>query len=278
MDDRVLRQLQLTMLEILRVFDRFCREHDLKYSLYAGSLLGAVRHQGFIPWDDDLDVCMSRADYERFLVLWQNNPQPGYVLQNKENSKYFDQSFSKIRKDHTTFLQDEIEIGNHHTGIFLDVFPIDRIPAGTIERMLFKWNCMKYQLLTREFIPPKGSAVVRIGSAAILACIRGENRKKARRKALQRITKYSDRHDLETAAIETMASLRRPFAPDMLDAYVDLPFEDGEFMCFADWDDHLRRKFGDYMQLPPESDRIWKHHPLLIDFEHNYEELNHAHE
>jgi len=268
-----LRRLQLTMLEILKVFDRFCREHDLTYSLYAGSLLGAVRHKGFIPWDDDLDVCMSRAEYEKFLQLWQENPPEGYVLQNKENSIYFDQSFSKIRKDHTTFLQDQWQIGNHHTGIFLDVFPIDRIPSGKLNRMIFRWHCMKYQLLTREFVPPKGSAVVRFGSAVILACTPKASREKVRQKTLEKVTKYNHRQDLETVAIETMASLRKPFAPDMLDAYVDLPFEDGEFMCYAGWDDHLRRKFGDYMQLPPEEDRAWRHHPIIIDFEHNYEEL-----
>jgi lipopolysaccharide cholinephosphotransferase len=273
MNDMILRQLQLTMLEILKVFDKFCREHDLKYSLYAGSLLGAVRHQGFIPWDDDLDVCMSRADYEQFLTLWQESPVEGYVLQNKENSKYFDQSFSKIRKDHTTFLQDEWQIGNHHTGIFLDIFPIDRIPDGKAEQARFKWNCMLYQLLTREFVPPRASFPVKAGSRIILACIPKRCRENVRRATLKKITGYNGQPALETVAIETMASLRKPFAPDMLDAYIDLPFEDGKFMCFAGWDDHLRRKFGDYMQLPPEEDRAWKHHPLIIDFEHNYEEL-----
>lgn len=71
MDNHVLRRLQLTQLEILKVFDQFCRQNDLKYSLYAGSLLGAVRHKAFIPWDDDLDVCMSRNEYESFIKLWK---------------------------------------------------------------------------------------------------------------------------------------------------------------------------------------------------------------
>ena len=273
MDDSVLRRLQLTMLEILKVFDSFCREHDLKYSLYAGSLLGAVRHKGFIPWDDDLDVCMSRDDYNRFLELWEQCPVDGYILQNKDNSKYFDQSFTKIRKDHTTFLQEEWQVGNHHTGIFLDVFPIDRTPDSRVKRFIFKWHCMKYQLLTREFVPPKESFIVKLGASAILACTPKKHRSEVRRAVLKQITKYNNREDYETVAIETMASLRKPFAANMLDEYVDLPFEDGEFMCFAGWDEHLRCKFGDYMQLPPEEERAWKHHPILIDFEHNYEDI-----
>lgn len=269
-----LRPLQLTMLEILKVFDKFCREHDIKYSLYAGSLLGAVRHKAFIPWDDDLDVCMERSEYDRFIALWEQSSPEGYILQNKENTPAYWQSFSKIRKDHTTFLQEEREAGKYHTGIFLDVFPLDRIPNGRLDRMLYKWHCMKYQLLTREFVPPKAGSMMRLGSAVILACTPKGRREKVRQNTLRKIVRYNDQRDLEVAAIETMASLRKTFAPDTLDTYVDLPFEDGAFMCFAGWHDHLRRKFGDYMQLPPVEERAWRHHPIIIDFEHNYEELD----
>lgn len=268
-----LRPLRQTMLEILKVFDKFCREHDLKYSLYAGSLLGAVRHQGFIPWDDDLDVCMERPEYERFLTLWTQSPPEGYVLQNKENSPEFWQSFTKIRKDHTTFLQEQREAGKYHTGIFLDVFPLDRVPEGRMERALFQWHCMKYQLLTREFVPPKAGKPVRLGSLAILACTPKKNREAVRQKTLKKITAYAPRRDLELVDMATVEAMRVQYSPDMADSYVELPFEDGQFSCFAGWDDHLRRKFGEYMQLPPEEDRAWRHHPLIIDFTHNYEEL-----
>ena len=274
MDDQILRQLQLTMLDTLKVFDAFCRKHQIRYSLYAGSLLGAVRHQGFIPWDDDLDVCMSRAEYDRFIALWEQEHPDGYILQNKENTPAYWQSFSKLRKDHTTFLQEEREACRYHTGIFLDIFPLDRMPSGALTRKLYKWHCMKYQLLTREFVPSKAGAVTRLGAAVILACTPKFCREWVRQNTLKKIIRYNDRTDLEIAAIETMASLRKPFAKDMLDSFVDLPFEDNRIMCFAGWDDHLRRKFGDYMQLPPEEERAWRHHPIIIDFEHNYEELS----
>lgn len=273
MMDGVLRKLQLTQLEILRVFDRFCREHDLKYSLYAGSLLGAVRHRGFIPWDDDLDVCMPRADYDRFAALWTKEPVEGYVLQNKENSRCFDQSFTKLRKDHTTFLQDEKEIGNHHTGIFLDIFPVDRISDGKWNRAVFRARCMVYQLMTREFVPPKRNPIVRLGSKVILACVPKAARPKLRSRMLKQITKHNGNTALDCIFIETMATIWKPHAANLADGYVELPFEDGVFFCFENWHDYLTRKFGDYMELPPEEERQWRHHPIVIDFEHNLEEL-----
>ena len=73
MDDKTLKKLQSVETEILVAFDKFCTEHDIKYSLYAGTALGAVRHGGFIPWDDDIDVCMSRDNYEKFLKVYREN-------------------------------------------------------------------------------------------------------------------------------------------------------------------------------------------------------------
>lgn len=273
MDDR-LRTLQLTQLEMLKIFDSFCKEHSLCYSLYAGTLLGAVRHRGFIPWDDDLDVCMARNEYERFIALWQEVPHPGYILQNKENTPTFSQSFTKLRKDHTTFLESMEEAGAYHTGIFIDIFPIDRIPSRRSLRWIFKWNCMKYQLLTREYIPPRSGAIIHFACALVMLCTPKQYRATARQKLLRKITQYDGNNTLETIAIEVMSTINCPMAANMLSDYTYLPFEDGEFMCFAGWDEYLRRKYNDYMQLPPEKERTWKHHPILIDFEHNYEELS----
>ena len=272
--DTVLRKLQLTQLGILKIFDHFCQENNLKYSLYAGSLLGAVRHKGFIPWDDDLDVCMPRTDYERFLTLWESNPPARYVLQNKENSKYFDQSFTKIRKDHTTYLENEWQIGNHHTGIFLDIFPVDRIPSDKLTRLAFQWNCMQYQLLTREFIPKNSNPLVKFCTALILFFSPKNNRMAARKKLLDKIQRFNDDFSLETITIETLSTIQTPLPADLLDGFVMLPFEDSLFMCFAKWDEYLRLTYNNYMEYPPVEERAWKHHPIIIDFDHNYDELN----
>lgn len=259
-------------MELLRVVDTICRENGVHYSLYAGSLLGAVRHQGYIPWDDDLDICMDRSEYDRFLKLWEENPPKGYLLQNKENTPAFTQSFSKIRKEHTTFLQYEWEAVQYHTGIFLDVFPIDRLPEGRIARTLFQWRALRYQLLTREFVPPKGSTVQKLISRIILSSVPPEKRAVRRERLLRQIKKDRDPSH-QTVGIEMLSTILKPLPADFCSRFVFLPFEDGQYMCSAFWDEYLRAKFGDYMTLPPEEERTWKHHPIILDFEHDYEEL-----
>lgn len=269
-----LRKLQLTQLEMLKIVDAICNEHGIKYSLYAGTLLGAVRHKGFIPWDDDLDICMARSEYNRFIEIWMATNHSGYVLQNKENTQGFTQSFTKIRKEHTTFLECDSERGKYHTGIFIDIFPLDRVPEGRISRALYKLNCMLYQLYTREFVPSTAGIITKAVSHVCLVCIPASKRLAVRKRLLKHITRYDNDKALNTIAIETMASLKICFPSNMLDEYTTLQFEDGKFMCFADWDEHLKRKFGNYLEFPPEAEQMWKHHPIILDFEHDYEELN----
>lgn len=262
-----LRRLQLTQLEILKVIDRLCRDNDIPYSLYAGTLLGAVRHKGFIPWDDDLDICMSRANYNKFLQVWEAQKPEGYLLQNKENSPEFTQSFSKIRKENTTCQLIVEKHLKYHQGIYVDVFPIDRMPEGMFRQKRFLFACMLYQLYSREFLPPQNGLVVKLVSWLILKLTPKKHRMQIRKRLLREITCYSDDRRLPTIATETMSSLRIVFPANMLDNYVKLPFEDDEFMCFEEWDEHLKRTFGNYMQLPPVEERTWRHPPHRIDFE-----------
>lgn len=273
MDD-TLRKLQLTELEILKVIDGICKKHDIKYSLYAGTLLGAVRHKGFIPWDDDLDICMSREQYNRFLEVWSSESPKGYLLQNKDNIPTFTQSFSKIRKDNTTFFQDGEIAGDYHMGIFVDIFPIDRMPNGKLKRYTFVWRCMKYQLFCREFVPTQNGGIAKIASEIILKTTPNNLRKKKRQRLIKKITKYNSEKRNNTVAIEIKRTFSTPLPPDLMDEYVTLEFEGNEFPCVKKWDEYLTIKFGDYMKFPPEAERTWAHPPIIIDFEHNYEDIN----
>ena len=104
--------------EILDVINEICVKHNLRYSLAYGTLIGAVRHGGFIPWDDDIDIIMPRSDYNRFIDIWQKENPKDYVLQNKTFDSDFVQNFTKIRKNNTTFLEYEEERNKrYHKGL-----------------------------------------------------------------------------------------------------------------------------------------------------------------
>lgn len=268
-----LRELQLIQIEILKEIDSVCRKNNLKYSLYAGTLLGAVRHKGFIPWDDDLDICMPRDDYNKFLEVWKDEEHPGFLIQNKENAQGFSQSFTKIRKDHTTFWQNGEPNDQYHLGIFVDIFPIDRIPNGFFRRKIFQLECIIYQIYTREYMPIYGSKMEKLITWFFLLIIPKQYRPYIRKKLLNRIIKWNDDKSLETIGIEILEAIRTPMPAPMLDEYIYMDFDGQKFPCFKMWDEYLSLTYHDYMQLPPKEERVWKHHPLVLDFERNYEEL-----
>lgn len=271
--DETLRRLQLTQLELLKLVDRLCRKHNIHYSLDGGTLLGAVRHGGFIPWDDDLDVCMPREDYDRFIQIWLADPPKGYYIQNKDLNPAYRQSFTKIRKEHTTFLQNENEPEQYNPGIFIDIFPMDRIPSGRIKERGYVFRGYLYNLLMREYAPSQNGKATALIARVLLASIPRMLRPFARRRLLRQLTRYNDCHLCRCIGSYTYDSLKLRFPPSLLDEYDQIRFEDGVFMCFKDWDTYLRVTYGDYMQLPPESERAWRHHPIILDFEHDYEEL-----
>ena len=271
--DETLRKLQQTQYEILTVIDDFCKRHQIAYSLIYGTLLGAVRHKGCIPWDDDLDIIMTRRNHDRFCAEWEADPPEGYILQNKDNSPAFTQSFTKIRKKHTTFLEKKEDGNKFHTGIFVDVFIADRAPRNALALKSFRVKCMIYQLFTREYLPPKAGKAKRIVSGLILGTIRGDARRKCREKIFRSLMRYGRVSSNPTVLISTPRSITFLYPPDFFDKVVPMIYEDREFSCISTWEKFLRMQYGDYMKFPPEEKRVWRHHPLLIDFEHDYEEL-----
>lgn len=122
----IISKVRLVQIELLDELDRIAKKYNIKYQLFAGTLLGAVRHQGFIPWDDDIDVAMLREDYERFISVCEKELGADYFLQTPdlEGSPY---PFSKLRKNNTLFVEGNVEHIDIHHGVFIDVFPMDNV-------------------------------------------------------------------------------------------------------------------------------------------------------
>lgn len=258
--------------EILDVVHKICMENKLRYSLAYGTLIGAVRHKGFIPWDDDIDLIMPREDYEKLLTIWDQVAPSGYLLQNVRIDPDFTQSFTKIRKDHTTFLQEEFERERHyHKGVFVDIFPGDRVAPGRVSRKLQYVACAVNLLYNRGHTSGSGGIIGMI--ERILLNVPKRWYPKRRAAAERYIRRWNGDHSLAFFFPSTIDSSRVFYAPDLFENMGTVLFNGKTYQCVSAPEVFLQTQYGDYMQLPPVEERVWKHHPIIIDFEHNYEEL-----
>ena len=126
MYEEIMSSVRLIQIEMLDELDRITKKHQIKYQLFAGTLLGAVRHKGFIPWDDDIDIVMPREDYERFIYACEKDLGSNFFLQTPyiKGSPY---AFTKLRRNNTLFIEKDVESIDIHHGIFIDVFPMDNV-------------------------------------------------------------------------------------------------------------------------------------------------------
>lgn len=269
--DELLPRVKNTELEILCTIDEFCKKNNINYSLAYGTLIGAVRHKGFIPWDDDIDLWMSRNDYNKFIELWLQNPVDGYVLQNTDLDPDFTQNFTKIRKDNTAFIQSEEEKQRrYHKGIFVDIFPLDRVSetkAGKIKQKIYAALTM---LFYRKFSPPNERGLKKAASEFILHIVPRSKYDDLRKHFERRYLSLCGDSSCQLISNSTFDSLSKYYDSDLMDSFVELQFECKNFSAVSKWDHALKVEYGDYMKLPDKKEQVWKHNPIYIDFEHNY--------
>lgn len=259
-------------LTILDTVDNICRKHGLKYSIAYGTMLGAIRHGGFIPWDDDVDIIMPREDYKKFLMVWKQLHPKGYILQNKYTNWDFTQNFTKIRKDKTTFLQADWEKSvSYHVGIFIDVFPGDRVAPGKITRK-FQLMASAINLLISRGHTSNSSSLQKIVENLVLLMPKVV-KKYLYKKTEKYIQKWNKHREQDFFYPSTMEWAYRHYPYNMFDEMKDVNFAGHRVMCVKDTDKILTIDYGDYMKLPPVEERVLKHKPIIMDIEHNLDEL-----
>lgn len=168
-----MKKIWAVELDLLNTFAHVCDEHQLKWFAHAGTMLGAVRHHGFIPWDDDIDVMMPRKDYERFCTIAPGAFSHPYFFQNERTDPFFCRSFSRLRNSETTAIQNWEKDYSlpFNQGIFIDVFPIDRVSDDDgllsleVQRMEFLANTgWQYRNMVHFYHPKKGKGMVKRAS------------------------------------------------------------------------------------------------------------------
>lgn len=245
------------MLEIMTYFDDFCRNNGIKMWLYAGTLLGAIRHKGYIPWDDDIDVCMTREDYEKLLTL-VDKIDPKYVLYEHRLNKKYKYPFAKLcLKDSSCVEFHNPKFCGVKLGIYIDIFPIDYV-GNTKEEAIehcTATNKMVWKTMLFLKIPLDGNFVVRfLKRVKRLFCYNSLMANIHLKKFHAMLTKYKEPTKYSAVPVWVNATKTILVSEDYR-GDVKLPFEGKEFYSFDGHIHFLETLFGDYMQLPPVEQR-----------------------
>ena len=269
-DRETLRRLQLKELESLVYFDNFCKEHELTYFLLGGCVIGAVRHNGFIPWDDDIDVMMPRRDYERMLRLWKQHESGERFLMLKTDGKTFTgNSFATLIDTSATMIKENQKDIDVPHGIVTDVFPLDGCPDGRIQRYLQYYHAMMYSLYITEVVPSKHGGLMKLICSVLLKLVPSrERRTKIWKKHEKKMTRYGfHTHKKSTELCAGPHYMRNEYPQVCFSEVVYHDFEGLSMPIPKGYDAYLKMAFGDYMALPPEDKQVPHHDLVALDLD-----------
>lgn len=261
LEGELLRRLQMTEFEMLIEVDRICRKYNINYSLDGGTLLGAIRHNGFIPWDDDADVVMLRTEYDKFYKVCQKElDTERFFLQEYRTDKKYRWGYSKMRRNGTLFLREGQEHVKCNQSVFIDIFVYDNVPDQPIIRRLhlFLCYCIRKGLYSEVGRKNSKNSWLRLWYEMLYRIPRNiwffiikSVAYKTNRKQHELV-----RHMTHPYRKECRYGLPR----ECFDEYIEKDFEGHWFKIFRKYDLYLTKLYGDYMVLPPQDRR--KTHPV----------------
>lgn len=260
LEKKQLRQLQLIELEMLIEVDRICKKCNIQYNIIGGTLLGAIRHGGFIPWDDDADVAMIRSEYNRFKeVCVVELDHSRFYFQDADETEGYRWSYGKLRRKGTLFLREHQEHMPYEQGVFIDIFPVDGVPDTYIFRALNGFHCWCIRKIFWSEVGRKADY-----SAARRLLYKGLSRI-PREKVLKHYNKLVQKRNKKETKRVRIALMPVPnrgfgYLREWLSKSSDYTFEGHVFKGIENYHDFLSYEFGNYMELPPEEKR--KVHPV----------------
>lgn len=270
------RRLQLIELDMLLYFDSFCKKHGLRYYIAGGTLIGAVRHKGFIPWDEDIDIHMPRTDYNKLPELWQKDADlEKYTLCITDEKKNFRHNVYAIADNRTTLIEERTVNDDIPQGIRMDILPFDGVPHNVIKRLIQRFWAMVFSVYNVQRLPEnQGGVIMRNAVRLALAVIRKPSlRYKIWKYAEQQFTKY----DFETSPYvrEFLCPLRSTkfvYPRKEFDKPVMLEFEGHMLPAQHYYRQYLENVYPNYMSMPPIEKRTQKTKAVFIDIENGYKE------
>jgi lipopolysaccharide cholinephosphotransferase len=268
MENVTLDKVKHLELKILKYVDEICSKNNIKYYLIGGTLLGAIRHRGFIPWDDDIDIVMFREDYNKFIEL-TNNRSDVYFIQNFMTDSSYTRYITKIRLNGTSFVEKGVKDLSMHHGIFIDIFPLDKIIPHN-EKQIENQIKLAQKFIRLQQIKAgkvKGRGNLRTKRNKLVQLLLKIIPSKMIGKIIDRI--YGMQNNKPTQYVTNFSSQygwrKQTFPIDVYGEGTYLEFEGHQFMAPAKWEVILKSLYGDYMKLPPEEKRNSGHDVVHID-------------
>lgn len=280
LSDKQSQDLKVIMLNIVKDVLSVCDKHGLELIMCGGTLLGAVRHSGFIPWDDDMDFWMIRKHYNKLIEVFNIELGEKYVLQVPQTEPNASNGFMKIRLKDTAFVEVESEGMPIHKGIFIDIFPVENVPQRGITRLFHGYKCILSRHITVS------TALYKYPSKSMLQLAKYSNKLKffyTLRRCLGLVfsvrpvgfwTKMTDNicakyQNIETELLTVPYGGRRYFNEIMLREKIypltKLRFEDIDLYAPKEWEEYLCNRYGNYMELPEENKRE-KHWVVKVEY------------
>ena len=244
-------------LNILMFFDNFCRKNDLKYYLSGGTLLGAIRHKGFIPWDDDIDVCMPRNDYEKLIQIFPEEYENRYILKSIQRENFVFPFVKLIDKNTKIFSKYNNSCVD--SNLWIDILPVDGLPKDNEElRRLYKSVDFYRKLLMLNFANiGQGSTKLKRflkPIAIFFAKIIGVDRCLTKMEKIAKTYDY-DKSDYVGAITWGLYGMGERMKKSEFEKTIYVDFEEHKFPTFSCWDSYLKGLYGNYMKLPPVEKR-----------------------
>ncbi len=269
----LLRSLQLTSLEMVKYLTKFCEQNGLLFYFCGGCCIGALRHKGFIPWDDDVDVFMPRKDYEKLKSLWKTHADTErYSLVCPGEHLTDHNLFVTIRDNRTTFIkpyQQELDIPH---GVPLDILPLDGYPSSRWQRRAQVFWALLYSLYCAQLVPENhGKGTALLGRIALGIVPSRKLRYKLWRMAERHMSRYQIADcDSITELCAGPGYMKNRYPKEAFASAVYKEFE-GELMPLpVGYDEYLTIAFGNYMQPPPKEKQVAHHDCVFCDLKHSY--------
>ena len=261
------QDMKRIQLEILSEINDFCKRHGITYYIFAGTLIGAVRHNGYIPWDDDLDICMKREDYNRFFQLFNSSKSNRYSAICFETCPEYYLASGKVI-DTNTIMKENTSL-SFEIGVYIDVFPMDYVPSDEVlyQKMNAEIGRYRNMLILKNLTKRKDQAITKklvlsVGKLALSFISRKSILKHITSSAQKYLNQHDDSFNVADISVYTYGS-RELFPISDFSSTVELDSEGLKLPAPVGYDHVLSSMYGDYMRFPPKEKQI-SHHDYKV--------------